>query len=56
MAAFYPYYVMHDTALQETGMATFWTALSVTLLLRARQSDAAGDWFRDIVRALHGSP
>src|ERR1700704_5433454 len=35
ITAIYPYYVMHDTALQETGMVTFLTALSVYLLLRA---------------------
>ena len=31
--AFYPYFVMHDAALQETGVFTFLTALSVLLLL-----------------------
>ena len=36
--AFYPYFVMHDTALQETGVFTFLTALSVLLLLKSRQS------------------
>ena len=38
--AFYPYFVMHDTALQETGVFTFLTALSVLLLLKSRQSNA----------------
>jgi 4-amino-4-deoxy-L-arabinose transferase-like glycosyltransferase len=42
VAAFYPYYVMHDTALQETGMLTFFTALWVWLLLRA--SESKQDW------------
>ena len=41
----YPYYVMHDTALQETGMVTFWTALSVYLLLRASKLNRKRDWF-----------
>ena len=45
IAAFYPYYVMHDTALQETGMVTFCTALSVWLLLRARRLNRNLDWF-----------
>jgi len=39
--AFYPYYVVHDTALQETSMVTALGALSVYLLLRARRSPAA---------------
>lgn len=38
--AFYPYFVMHDTALQETGVFTFLTALSVLLLLKSRQGSA----------------
>lgn len=42
--AFYPYYVMHDTALQDTAMVTFCIALSVWLLLRARNSNQAIDW------------
>ena len=45
IAAFYPYYVMHDTALQETGMVTFCTALSVSLLLRASKLNRNTDWF-----------
>jgi 4-amino-4-deoxy-L-arabinose transferase-like glycosyltransferase len=44
MSAFYPYYVAHDTALQETGMATFGMALSVWLLLRAKTLDRNWDW------------
>src|SRR5262249_21984312 len=43
--AFYPYYVMHDTALQETGMVTFCTALSVWLLMRASKLNRNIDWF-----------
>jgi 4-amino-4-deoxy-L-arabinose transferase-like glycosyltransferase len=38
ITALYPYYVVHDTALQETSLYTFFTALSVLLLLRARRS------------------
>src|SRR5262249_42738540 len=38
ITAIYPYYVMHDTALQETSLFTFLTALGVLLLLRARRS------------------
>ena len=45
ITAFYPYYVMHDTALQETGMATFCIAISVWLLLRANRLDRNFDWF-----------
>jgi 4-amino-4-deoxy-L-arabinose transferase-like glycosyltransferase len=45
ITAFYPYYVMHDTALQETGMITFGTALSVWLLLRAGTRNRNTDWF-----------
>jgi 4-amino-4-deoxy-L-arabinose transferase-like glycosyltransferase len=45
ISAFYPYYVMHDTALQETGMVTFLTALSVWLLLRASKLNRNRDWF-----------
>src|SRR6267142_1306869 len=45
ITAIYPYYVMHDTALQETGMLTFVTALSVYLLLRASKLNRNGDWF-----------
>ena len=45
ITAFYPYYLMHDTALQDTGMVTFCTALSVWLLLRARRRCWNFDWF-----------
>jgi 4-amino-4-deoxy-L-arabinose transferase-like glycosyltransferase len=45
IAAFYPYYVVHDTALQETGMITFCMALSVLLLLRASKLNGNTDWF-----------
>ena len=45
MSAFYPYYVMHDTALQETGMVTFGMALAVLLLLRAKTLNRKWDWF-----------
>jgi 4-amino-4-deoxy-L-arabinose transferase-like glycosyltransferase len=38
ITAFYPYYVVHDTALQETSLYTFLTALAVLLLLRVRRS------------------
>jgi hypothetical protein len=38
LAAIYPYYVVHDTALQETGLYTFLMALAVLLLLRVRRS------------------
>ena len=44
ITALYPYYVVHDTALQETGMFTFLTALSVFLLLRARRSASLAHW------------
>ena len=33
--AVYPYYVVHDTAIQETGLFTLLTLISVLLLLRA---------------------
>lgn len=45
ITAFYPYYVMHDTALQETGMVTFCTALSCWMLLRAYRLNRDFDWF-----------
>jgi len=38
LAAIYPYYVVHDTALQETSLYTFLMALAVFLLLRVRRS------------------
>jgi 4-amino-4-deoxy-L-arabinose transferase-like glycosyltransferase len=43
LTAFYPYYVMHDTALQDTAMVTFVLALSMWLLLRALQN--GGGWW-----------
>ena len=45
VTAFYPYYIMHDTALQETAMVTFCMALSVWLLLQAGRLDRKMDWF-----------
>jgi 4-amino-4-deoxy-L-arabinose transferase-like glycosyltransferase len=45
IAACYPYYVMHDTALQETGMFTFATTLAIWLLLRASEFKRNTDWF-----------
>src|SRR5262249_3053303 len=45
IAALYPYYVMHDTALQDSGMVTFCTALAVLLLLRASKLNRNTDWF-----------
>lgn len=44
VVAVYPYYVMHDTALQETGLATFCTALSVWLLIRANNQHRDRDY------------
>ena len=44
ITAFYPYYVVHDTALQETSMLTLAGAWSVYLLLRARLSTWPGPW------------
>jgi 4-amino-4-deoxy-L-arabinose transferase-like glycosyltransferase len=38
LTAIYPYYVVHDTALQETSLYTFLMAAAVLLLLRARRS------------------
>lgn len=38
VTAIYPYYVVHDTALQETSLYTFLTALGVLLLMRVRRS------------------
>jgi 4-amino-4-deoxy-L-arabinose transferase-like glycosyltransferase len=37
MLAVYPYYVVHDTALQETSLFTFLTLVAVLLLVRARR-------------------
>lgn len=38
ITALYPYYIVHDTALQETGLFGFLTALSTLLLLLLRRS------------------
>jgi 4-amino-4-deoxy-L-arabinose transferase-like glycosyltransferase len=38
LTAIYPYYVVHDTALQENVLYTFLTALAVLLLLRGRHN------------------
>jgi 4-amino-4-deoxy-L-arabinose transferase-like glycosyltransferase len=38
ITALYPYYVVHDTALQETSLYTFFAALAIVLLLQARRS------------------
>jgi 4-amino-4-deoxy-L-arabinose transferase-like glycosyltransferase len=38
LTAVYPYYVIHDTAIQETGLFTFLTAWSILLLIRTRRS------------------
>ena len=41
VTAIYPYYVVHDTALQETSLYTFFTALAVLLLMRVRRTGSA---------------
>jgi 4-amino-4-deoxy-L-arabinose transferase-like glycosyltransferase len=41
LTALYPYYVVHDTALQETSLYTFLMVLAVLLLLRARRSESS---------------
>ena len=41
ITALYPYYIIHDTALQETSLYTFLTALAVLLLMRVRRSGSA---------------
>lgn len=38
LTAVYPYYMVHDTALQETGLFTFLTALAILLLVRAHRN------------------
>jgi 4-amino-4-deoxy-L-arabinose transferase-like glycosyltransferase len=40
----YPYFVMHDTALQETGLFTFLTALAIVLMLKGRKAKANIVW------------
>jgi len=42
LLAVYPYYIVHDTALQETSLFTLLTAVSVWLLLRALRRASAG--------------
>jgi 4-amino-4-deoxy-L-arabinose transferase-like glycosyltransferase len=42
--AVYPYFIMHDTALQETGLFTFLTALAIMLLLKSRLSASKVVW------------
>lgn len=44
MAMAYPYYVGHDTALQETGILTFLVALATFRLLRAFHSGSLRDY------------
>ncbi len=44
IAAVYPYYVVHDTALQETSLLTFVTATAMLLLLRAMRSRSWYMW------------
>ena len=42
LTAIYPYYVLHDTALQETSLFTFLTILATLLLVRARRTRSGG--------------
>jgi 4-amino-4-deoxy-L-arabinose transferase-like glycosyltransferase len=44
LAAIYPYYVVHDTALQDTSMATAGAAVAVYALLRSRTSASVWLW------------
>jgi 4-amino-4-deoxy-L-arabinose transferase-like glycosyltransferase len=44
LTAIYPYYVVHDTSLQETGLQTFFAALSVYLLLLAQARRSMRLW------------
>ena len=44
ITAIYPYYLVHDTAMQETGLLTFMMAFSTWLLLRSRASCDARHW------------
>ena len=41
ITAVYPYYVVHDTALQETSLFTLLTAVAMLLLLRVRRSGSS---------------
>jgi 4-amino-4-deoxy-L-arabinose transferase-like glycosyltransferase len=43
LTAIYPYYVLHDTALQETSLYTFLTALAVLLLINARRNGSTSN-------------
>jgi 4-amino-4-deoxy-L-arabinose transferase-like glycosyltransferase len=40
LTTLYPYYVKHDTALQETGTFTFLTAVAILMFLRARKAQS----------------
>lgn len=42
ITAIYPYYIIHDTSLEETSLFTFLTIAAVTLLLRAADSRTKG--------------
>jgi 4-amino-4-deoxy-L-arabinose transferase-like glycosyltransferase len=44
LAALYPYYVVHDTALQDTSMVGVGATLAVWVFLRARISASAWAW------------
>jgi len=44
MAAFYPYFVWHDTSLQDTGLFTFFVTLSLLLFYRVRNSKSHLFW------------
>lgn len=44
MAMIYPYYVSHDSALQETSLFTLLVAVSVYFLLRSSSSDSYRDY------------
>jgi 4-amino-4-deoxy-L-arabinose transferase-like glycosyltransferase len=44
LTAIYPYYVVHDTALEETSLVTMLTAISVYALLRAQKSAKPTVW------------
>ena len=44
LTAIYPYYVVHDTALEETSLFTMLTAISVYALLRAQKGAKPTVW------------
>jgi 4-amino-4-deoxy-L-arabinose transferase-like glycosyltransferase len=44
LAAIYPYYVVHDTALQDTSMVDAGAAIALCLLLKARASPSIWMW------------